>query len=237
MAMEVAEQFSDDSFSYSWSMNIDSSNVDPSASQASLDERDGTGALIDVDPFDFDVLPLAGEPCAAPALVHAEQIIADGRLLPLPLVHLPKRSTVGSSPSETPVLLRSLSVDSSDSLASRSNLSLSCRSYMDIGRSSNSSSLGRGSIPSSSSSSSSSSTSGNSRSSREKKALRYLCFLQPFYKTRGLSCKIWSSSWSPRKSGDAISGSHRSNMTAADVDTETAIHEAVLHCKNSLGKL
>ncbi|KAG6513651.1 uncharacterized protein DDB_G0271670-like [Zingiber officinale] len=233
MAMEVAEQFSDDSFSYSWSMTIDSSAVDPSASHASLDRRDGTGALIDVDPFDFDVLPLAGEPCAAPALVHADQIIADGRLLPL--VHLPKRSTVGSSPSETPVLLRSPSVDSSDSLASRSNRSLSCRSYMEIGRSSNSSTLG--SNPSSSSSSSSSSTSGSGRSSREKKALRYLCFLQPFYKTRRSSGKTWSSSWLPRKSGDAISGSHRSNMTAADVDTETAIHEAVLHCKNSLGKL
>lgn len=250
--MEVPEQFSDDSFSYSWSMNIEPSVVDPSTSRASLDARDGTGGFIDMDPklfnerwrggnnidsFDFDVLPPAAEPFTAPALIHADQIIADGRLLPLPFIHLPKPSIEGSSPSEPPVLLRSLSVDSPNSLASRSNRFLSCRSYMEIGRrisSSNSSPLS--SIPSSSSSGSS--TSGSGRSSREKNALRYLCFLQPFYKMRGLiSCKKWSSSSSPRKSGDAISGSLRSNNTAVDVGSETAIHDAVLHCKDSFGKL
>ncbi|WOL01509.1 hypothetical protein Cni_G10226 [Canna indica] len=280
-SMETSQHFSNDSFSYSWLMNI-KSPLDASATsgngaalRTSLDAPDGNSSFIEMDPklfskrwsrrsttadsldFDFHL------PTAQPGvLVHADQLFADGLLLPLHLVHhRPPKTTgeaVAESPTTDPVLLRSLSIGSSESLISRSNRFRSCYSYEAPRRpaSTNASPLcgPLRSLPAYSSSGSSSksefATRKNDRSAscKEKKLLlRYLCYLLPLCKkvkgwvwmrktvrsavSSAASC-VESNGSSPRHS-DAYSSRHTYRR---DAGAERDIYDAVLHCKNSFGK-
>ncbi|CAL9149501.1 unnamed protein product [Musa hybrid cultivar] len=251
--MEIPQHSTNDSFSYSWLMNVVKSPLDSA-------QEDGS-SFIEVDPkvfsrrwktdsLDFDFhLPTP----QSSALVHADQIISDGLLLPLHLVHPPTAAAISESPVD-PVLLRSLSVDSSKTLLSRSNRFRSCYDCAAPRRpmSSTSSPLcgPLQSLPASSSSGSSKSefsTStkrnlplfGASAGSSKRFLGKYLPFLLPFCrKVKGLvsirktrrSRSIGSSS----RHSDAFSSceSYR-GKTTVDAGTETAIHDAVLHCKNS----
>ncbi|CAL9157944.1 unnamed protein product [Musa hybrid cultivar] len=260
--MEIPQHSTNDSFSYSWLMNVVKSPLDSA-------QEDGS-SFIEVDPkvfsrrwktdsLDFDFhLPTP----QSSALVHADQIISDGLLLPLHLVHPPTAAAISESPVD-PVLLRSLSVDSSKTLLSRSNRFRSCYDCAAPRRpmSSTSSPLcgPLQSLPASSSSGSSKSefsTStkrnlplfGASAGSSKRFLGKYLPFLLPFCrKVKGLvsirktrrsrlssAASCMESIGSSSRHSDAFSccESYR-GKTTVDAGTETAIHDAVLHCKNS----
>ncbi|CAA7402694.1 unnamed protein product [Spirodela intermedia] len=243
--MEALQPLCNDSFSYRWLMNGE--------------DTEG-GAFIEIDPrlaslrraidaaHDFD-FGLSGS--QSPALVHADQIFSDGLILPLHMSTPARRQQADgsrSSDSDDSILSRSLSLDSSSLL-----LSLSKRHHRSPYSSAGAS---QPASPHSSTSPLRFDPSAKRAFSRKqptvsKKILqKYLCFLLPLYKkVKGLKLS-WRPGGSsmvvpstPRSCASSFMGSPRAGddccrLTRAALDSgmEKSIHDAVLHCKKSIGE-
>nr|GMD02281.1 Membrane-associated kinase regulator 6 [Ipomoea batatas] len=212
--METSQSLSIDSFSYSWLVNLKPSFESLESSfRASLSDEEAS--FIEMDPklspskrffsvpqdFNFD-LPISDSPFA---IVHADELISNGFLVPL--FFKPRRSMEAcDASSDSMPTTPSTSVAQNEMVQSSSPPLRSCR-----------------------------------RLSRQffQKYLDFLrpicqklqrCRLRPRHRTVNSRMKNWadfSSATSPRTS--SVDNWRRS------FDSESSIHEAVLHCKRTIG--
>ncbi|XP_072968403.1 uncharacterized protein [Typha angustifolia] len=244
-------QLSIESFSHSWLPCKKPPSFDSPGDSLrfSVDARDG-GSFIEMDPkvlskrwssksnsheFDFN-LPSSDQ---AAAMVNADQVFRNGLMLPFQLVNPPKReeaaaAATASAISTDSILLRSLSVDSSKSLLSASKRRRQPRhTRRPI---SLDSSPSHGVVASSSRSSSTDTKSpffvGCAKSSK-KFARKYLRFLLPLYK----KVKGFKFTSSKKRSTSCMGSTKPSSSVVGKMDDlgrESAIRDAILHCKNSI---
>ncbi|CAA6665936.1 unnamed protein product [Spirodela intermedia] len=228
--MEALQPLCNDSFSYRWLMNGE--------------DTEG-GAFIEIDPR------LASLRRAIDAAHDFDFDLLDGLILPLHMSTPARRQQADgsrSSDSDDSILSRSLSLDSSSLL-----LSLSKRHHRSPYSSAGAS---QPASPHSSTSPLRFDPSAKRAFSRKqptasKKILqKYLCFLLPLYKkVKGLKLS-WRPGGSsmvvpstPRSCASSFMGSPRAGddccrLTRAALDSgmEKSIHDAVLHCKKSIGE-
>ncbi|KAJ0962945.1 hypothetical protein J5N97_028067 [Dioscorea zingiberensis] len=222
--METFQQNPSESFSFNWLMNIKPSIDTLNESLRFSFDTLETGSFIEMDPklismrwstcdsHDFDFNPSSNS--QPPVIVSADQIFADGRLLPL---HPPAS------------LNRSLSLDSCKSLLSRSSRHGEQLQYVHATparySSPNNQSIANHSLPS---------PKHNCSKSPKKIICKYLCFLMPLYKK--VKCfRFVTPARSARIYTDSVETSPRTSnayTTMLDMRSES-IHDAVLYCKNS----